>query len=285
MKAFETMRQTGGLRAGEMSALFSSGLTSGVSAGLFFKAPLPLLAECSIFGLGIILSVTLVVAIRRRLDCSLEEALRNSVPTVSAISLLPLPFVSLTLQLILVIIFLLFSTLLMVSVIEAIVSGTRSSPVSSVLTHAILGFFCIVGFSSGSILYYLCFDLSSRELNIAIVIGTVTICSFLQAIGYCDEDAEKAEKHVESKKVCVSSNRSLWRTRVDYIAMQFDLSPRQREVIELLLKGRDTRYIMNHLYISKDTAKKHISNIYSKLDVHTREEFLDFFDIEEFDQD
>lgn len=56
------------------------------------------------------------------------------------------------------------------------------------------------------------------------------------------------------------------------------LSSREKEVLVLLLKGRSGRFIGEHLNISANTVKFHISNIYSKLYVSDRQELLTRFE-------
>lgn len=62
---------------------------------------------------------------------------------------------------------------------------------------------------------------------------------------------------------------------VSGIASDFGLSPRETEVAELLAKGRSLPFVQNELYISSGTAQTHARHIYRKLDVHSRQEFLD----------
>jgi DNA-binding CsgD family transcriptional regulator/tetratricopeptide (TPR) repeat protein len=50
------------------------------------------------------------------------------------------------------------------------------------------------------------------------------------------------------------------------------LTPREREVLRLVADGRSNRQIAEALYISRKTASVHVSNILSKLGVHTRGE-------------
>lgn len=53
------------------------------------------------------------------------------------------------------------------------------------------------------------------------------------------------------------------------------LSPRELEVFALMKAGRDAEYIATSLCMSRNTAKTHIRNIYAKLGVHKRQEFID----------
>jgi DNA-binding NarL/FixJ family response regulator len=52
------------------------------------------------------------------------------------------------------------------------------------------------------------------------------------------------------------------------------LTAREREVIELIAKGRMEKEVAATLFISVKTVKTHISNIYAKLQVRTRVEAL-----------
>ena len=48
------------------------------------------------------------------------------------------------------------------------------------------------------------------------------------------------------------------------------LTPREKEVLSLLAQGLSNRQIGETLFISLATAKAHVRNIYSKLDVRSR---------------
>jgi LuxR family transcriptional regulator, maltose regulon positive regulatory protein len=52
------------------------------------------------------------------------------------------------------------------------------------------------------------------------------------------------------------------------------LSARELEVLRLLADGLESGEIAERLFIAVDTARKHIKNIYSKLDVHSRWEAI-----------
>ncbi|MEQ8927831.1 MAG: response regulator transcription factor, partial [Fulvivirga sp.] len=52
------------------------------------------------------------------------------------------------------------------------------------------------------------------------------------------------------------------------------LSPRETEVLELLAKGKSYSMIADELFVTKETAKSHIKNIYSKLQVNSKSEAI-----------
>jgi LuxR family maltose regulon positive regulatory protein len=53
------------------------------------------------------------------------------------------------------------------------------------------------------------------------------------------------------------------------------LSPRETEVLMLIAAGESNRDIGDHLFISEQTVKKHVSNIFEKLSVSSRTQAID----------
>ena len=51
-----------------------------------------------------------------------------------------------------------------------------------------------------------------------------------------------------------------------------DLTPREREVLDLIGKGLTNKEIANRLYIEVGTVKNHVHNILKKMDVSSRED-------------
>ncbi len=68
--------------------------------------------------------------------------------------------------------------------------------------------------------------------------------------------------------------REVVRERTEQLVVQFSLSPREREVFELLLYGFTTNEIGTKLGVSTRTVKFHQSNVLEKLDADSR---LDLF--------
>lgn len=62
------------------------------------------------------------------------------------------------------------------------------------------------------------------------------------------------------------------------IAEAYGLSDRELEVLELLKVGRTVAYIARKLVVANSTVATHVNHIYRKLDVHNRQELLDFIE-------
>ena len=66
----------------------------------------------------------------------------------------------------------------------------------------------------------------------------------------------------------------LQKTPNSYPKTLFDLTDREREILQLLVQGLSYKEIGTHLDISVNTAKKHVINIYNKLHVNSRAQAL-----------
>lgn len=58
-------------------------------------------------------------------------------------------------------------------------------------------------------------------------------------------------------------------------AEAYGLSPREAEVLDLLLRGRDVRAIADMLVISQNTVRFHVKNLYKAAGVHSKQELID----------
>ncbi|MCI7146341.1 MAG: response regulator transcription factor [Clostridiales bacterium] len=50
----------------------------------------------------------------------------------------------------------------------------------------------------------------------------------------------------------------------------YKITPREKEFIELIYKGKSNKEIAEELFLSESTVKTHIYNIFRKLDVKNR---------------
>ena len=67
------------------------------------------------------------------------------------------------------------------------------------------------------------------------------------------------------------------REKVAALAQQASLTKREQEVLVLLAQGVRADAIGNQLFISPNTVRTHVANIYRKLEIHTHQELLNFF--------
>ena len=58
-------------------------------------------------------------------------------------------------------------------------------------------------------------------------------------------------------------------------AERFQLSAREAEVCEYLARGRSQAYIRDALYLSKNSVATYVRRLYTKLDVHSKQELID----------
>lgn len=63
---------------------------------------------------------------------------------------------------------------------------------------------------------------------------------------------------------------------LEQAARDYGLSPREVDVLTLLLRGRSIPYICDELFIAKSTAQTHVRHIYAKMGVTGgRQELID----------
>jgi DNA-binding CsgD family transcriptional regulator len=81
-----------------------------------------------------------------------------------------------------------------------------------------------------------------------------------------------------------SQHTRLWATEdtegdssIIRFAREYSLSPRESEIFALLMQGKKYLEIEQSCSLSSGTVKTHISNIYKKLDVHSRQETRDLY--------
>lgn len=63
------------------------------------------------------------------------------------------------------------------------------------------------------------------------------------------------------------------------LAEEYGLTERETEIVALLARGRTKAHIAKTLYVSENTVRSHVRNIYAKLDVHTRQELIDLIEV------
>ena len=88
-------------------------------------------------------------------------------------------------------------------------------------------------------------------------------------------NAENTGEGAESAAAVSLQREELAEAHLDAFASTHRLSPREREILGLISKGRDVPYIEQELVLSKSTVKTHIRHIYEKCEVSSRQALID----------
>ncbi len=64
------------------------------------------------------------------------------------------------------------------------------------------------------------------------------------------------------------------------LAERGGLTEREAEILGYLARGRTNAYIATTLFVSENTVRSHVRNLYAKLDVHTRQQLIDLVEAE-----
>ena len=116
-----------------------------------------------------------------------------------------------------------------------------------------------------------------QNVYVPLALVAVFILSALFLLPFDSESTAAGYKTLALIEMHESSNASLQKG-CESIAKRYKLSPRETEVLEILVRGRNAKHISEKLYISESTAKTHISKIYRKLGIHSQQELLDVLD-------
>ncbi|PNV64334.1 LuxR family transcriptional regulator, partial [Rubneribacter badeniensis] len=68
------------------------------------------------------------------------------------------------------------------------------------------------------------------------------------------------------------------RSRCERLARIHGLSDREFDVLELLAKGHTRVSVAKRLYVSENTVRVHVKNIYAKLGIHSKQQLIDLVD-------
>lgn len=239
-------------------------------------------------GLAFVGASLISLIIRRVSEQVIKDALRKGNALAAAIFLLPLALVPTEAKLVLLACYACFVVLQTLIILDAIVETVRFNLIAAMW---LLGKECSVyfaGLATGGAAFT-CFawlfgDLDPALAILYLCIGVVIACSWVQIkVNYQiypfapiieDEPGDDVDAQLERS----GRRKDRWNQKIDAVAEEFHLSPREKEILPILLRGRDAKYIMDTFYISQSTAKTHIYNIYRKFGIHSRQELLDFIE-------
>lgn len=99
------------------------------------------------------------------------------------------------------------------------------------------------------------------------------------AIGYLSKDTSIDElgtairtAHAGKPAIGMDALQSLVNASAQPMAVKFDLTGRELEILSLMAKGLNNPEIASHLGVSRSTIKSHVSNLLAKMGVSSRTE-------------
>lgn len=81
-------------------------------------------------------------------------------------------------------------------------------------------------------------------------------------------------------KLKIGIRKMEYKTRVDYFCKKNNISIREKELLVLMIEGKSNKEIEDILFISSNTVRNHVYNIYQKLNIRKRVQLLKMFETE-----
>lgn len=244
--------------------------------------------EYAIMALGAAVGTAGVVSLlTRQIDERwYKESLKKSAAFVAALLLLPIPLVPDMVKLVLLSVYMCLVSLNVIVLLNAMVETTRFNMISPIWLFGQEGSVFFLGMLLGNVLLVAGFVamqwVDPGGAQYAVLVLAVVLCSWMQIrVNYQVYPFEPVIEEKEDDETAAyieqeGRRKLVWHNKIEAACEQYKLSPREREVLRLLLKGRDAKYIMDTFYISQSTAKTHIYNVYRKFGIHSRQELIDF---------
>lgn len=153
---------------------------------------------------------------------------------------------------------------------------------------------------SGTVYQFLTPDGIARSLDVPLIIhyagsltGTlaaplfgvfsITEILFFLAIVLTSLVILRGRKSEDQEPIIIPHYQDIRPEAVKRITEQFGLTEREAEIFDLYAKGRNSAYICQICFISKNTVDTHLRHIYEKTDIRTKQGLIDL--VEESERD
>ncbi|WP_165042930.1 helix-turn-helix transcriptional regulator [Adlercreutzia sp. ZJ138] len=115
---------------------------------------------------------------------------------------------------------------------------------------------------------------STNNLLVSCLLGCLVAATVVQMVVFTQQDLidiMAVPVDVKEDKVTTAA------AQIDEFSQVFGLSPRESEVMEYLLRGYTVAHLSEKLFISPNTGKRHVSNIYRKLGIYNKQSLIEMF--------
>ena len=186
--------------------------------------------------------------------------------------------------------------------LSALARHIAAAKLSSTRTLGLSSTIASLGYVIGLLLGALSFFPGESDVSQKVVVAAVALCMIIiwmvaAGIGDSYPSSDKVEvvpsissdgevklkemqttAAIEEEQQEASSKRRYYKEKLVKLSEDIGLTSRQKDVLELLAKGRNTAYISETLFISVHTVKAHTYEIYKKANVHSQQELISLID-------
>jgi len=168
--------------------------------------------------------------------------------------------------------------LLSIAVMVSCLQFSQTKQMSIIAVYGLMACFLYLSGLCGSLFGSFIDDavLSSRATVIASILTIAFICVFLAMKIWRNLTKGKQASKVKVKESSTEATANPLKLACESIVEAQTLSKREGEVMTLLAHGRDVPFIATSLNLSRHTIRGYIKSIYQNLDVHSKQELIDF---------
>lgn len=199
----------------------------------------------------------------------------------AALGLLPMPFLDAAGQAVCCCVLFLVFVPQAITNINAVAENVRIFGLAPIRSFAGARVVNVVGLALGYTMGFFAYGrgLGQGMLNsLMVLLVLLFVLIVLAAFLFQDRYPSEPDSVALGDEADRSTDHLSWKARCNLLAEEIGLSPRQTEVLILLSRGHNTKYIEEQLVISNHTAKSHIYNIYQKAGVHSKQEIIEMIE-------
>ncbi|HCW23785.1 MAG TPA: hypothetical protein DGX96_09165 [Lachnospiraceae bacterium] len=137
-------------------------------------------------------------------------------------------------------------------------------------------------------IYTVCYEpfhvydtLQTNLFDGARLLGTLSLYRTRQQGEFSDEDvffmhllSSHLVRLLKEREKRQNPSMAITRERIDKLCRAHDLTPRESQILQLLLTGKEDELVARELSISEGTLRKHVQHIYRKLGIRARRQLL-----------
>lgn len=269
-------------RKSNFSKNFADGFVLGISFALFTESLAILEQDMLYIGGVVIVAAVASCLLRYTPNLNYETFMNWHMVLFFAVLFLVYPLVGPSLQVAISAAALFLSICFVLILIAAMSEFAKTVRISCFYEFGIDGAYFFFGLGAGLSLLLLTFlpgGAANYPISTALACDVAVIVLVWLNIDIVKGGYPHPEEFGTAKEKRVAPRHGAsWKAKVNSVAQAYALSPRQKEVLLLLARGRNASYIMNELCVSNATVKSHIYSVYRKLGVHTQQELIDLIE-------